>query len=86
MTTCPACNRPLEPGIFECRTYHSGFDPQGRVEMLERRLKTVMSRALEAQLAFGDGLPRSPEMILREITAICSAALEYRPAQMKGRE
>jgi hypothetical protein len=85
MTTCHGCNSPIEP-IAAIRTYHSGCDPQGRVEMLERRLTTIMSRGLEAQIAFGDGMPRTPEMILREIVSIARAALEYRPAQMKGKE
>lgn len=85
MTVCHGCNQPLEP-LAQIRTYHRQCDPQMRVEMLERALEKCMQRSLEAQMALTDGLPLKPKTILIEIVAIARAAIDYKPAQMKGRE
>jgi hypothetical protein len=79
MTTCHGCNRPLEP-LAAIRTYHSGCDPQGRVEMLERALGELVA-AIDQQ---EDGL--DPSVRLVQAMRDAKAWLEYRPAQMKGRE
>lgn len=86
MTTCPACTRPIEP-IAQIRTYHSGCDPQGRVEMLEKALRRCNEAATEA----GNDKRHTPgeRAGARMIGAIIRkemADLEFRPAQMKGRE
>ena len=76
---CPGCNLPLEP-IAQIRTYHSGCDPQGRVEMLERALQVIRDY-LDPTSASGIGVDR-----IKTVDEIARRALAYRPAQMKGRE
>jgi hypothetical protein len=91
--TCHGCNSPIEP-IAAIRTYHSGCDPQMRVEMLERALAELAAHFEEAINYIDD--PSRPENEIIGPTLIvlagrnrlkaARAALEYRPAQMKGRE
>jgi hypothetical protein len=81
MTTCHGCNSPIEP-LAAIRTYHSGCDPQGRADMLERELQQALrqwkmseERDLSTEASTEAGMYRAAR-----------AALEFRPAQMKGRE
>lgn len=76
ITTCHGCHQPLEP-LAATRVYHGGCDPQGRVEMLERALGTLL-----------DALGRVPDVGTLAGVEVKSAraALAYRPAQMKRRE
>jgi hypothetical protein len=91
MTTCHGCNRPLE-SLAAIRIYHSGCDPQGRVEMLERRLAGLIGAAMTYRVhhSLPHGSPREDkdgaDRHLSEALNKAGAALEYRPAQMKGRE
>ncbi len=85
MTTCHGCTSPIEP-LAAIRTYHSGCDPKGRVEMLEKALRTIAEKSDHADRYFRD----QGEMLIadhcRGAAETARAALEYRPAQMKGRE
>lgn len=93
MSKCAGCGEKLER-IAQIRVYHSGCDPQGRVEMLERVLAELASDFEEAINYIDD--PSKPEnefigptlIVLagRNRLKAARAALKYRPAQMKGRE
>ena len=79
--TCHGCHQPLEP-LAQVRTYHSGCDPQGRAEMLEKALLDVAARA-----AFEQAQPSGMHMTAFSlIEKAASAALDYQPAHMKRRE
>lgn len=98
MTTCPGCSRPIEP-LAQIRTYHTSCDPQGRVEMLEKVL-APFAKFAEGMSRIGRPHPQSgpvycitvggADLVRLELTVedfkAARAALEYRPAQMKGRE
>jgi hypothetical protein len=85
MTTCHGCNSPIEP-IAAIRTYHSGCDPQGRVEMLERELQQAL-RQWKMHAEMSEERDLSTEASTEaDMYRAARAALEYRPAQMKGRE
>lgn len=83
MSICHGCNSPLEP-LAQIRTYHSGCDPQGRVEFLESAITKILELAREGKSDLGMDLPGAAGQRLAEIADAASAALEYRPAQMKG--
>ena len=74
MTVCHGCNKPLDAGLFEVRTYHTQCDPQGRVTMLER--------AIQAFLAHWD----SDRRVIDDPVSELRAALAGRPVQMKPAE
>jgi hypothetical protein len=57
-----------------------------RINDLEKALQRTKELSLEAEYSMRCGLPVSAQKLLAEITEAASAALEYRPAQMKGRE
>lgn len=78
MTKCAGCREPLEH-IAAIRVYHGQCDPQGRVEMLERALRDLVSMFdNHPYLPCEDG----------ELPALDRArtAVDYKPAQLKGRE
>jgi hypothetical protein len=72
MNTCHGCHQPLEP-LAQVRTYHSGCDPQGRVEMLERLLGECLSDYSHPRFTDRYGMADR-----------IRAALEYRPVQMRS--
>jgi hypothetical protein len=80
MTTCHGCNSPIEP-LAAIRTYHSGCDPQMRVEMLERALKEIAGLYEATEVT-----PANLNKALFRASSLADMALAYRPAQMKGRE
>lgn len=65
MSKCSGCGEPLEM-IAQIRVYHGQCDPRGRVEMLERELRTTLKWATK--------------MGYRELEARLRAALAYKPA------
>jgi len=84
--TCHGCHQSLEPAT-QVRTYHSQCDPQGRVEMLERALSTILPLAEHFPCGIeGSEGAREMQRLCAKIAAEARAALVYRPAQMKGRE
>lgn len=92
MTVCPGCAQPLEP-LAQIRSYHTQCDPQGRVEMLERVLRPFveLANSIFAHDTVLHMRPRNDDdgielmLSVREVRAAC-AALDYKPAQIKGRE
>ncbi len=84
MSKCAGCGEKLEL-IAQIRTYHSGCDPQGRVEMLERALaECAAPYVIGGRNGRLDYKALKQEFVRR--LSVASAALEYRPAQMKGRD
>lgn len=83
---CHGCNKPLVPGLFEFRAYHFGCDPEARVEMLEARVEMLERTIKDMIEAIPGGQYCDPQEVADTLRAIADAALEYQPAQMKGRE